>query len=95
MVTGPLPRDLAASQRHPARLCHPQGGPTGPSAQRLTTWPKPLPTHSWQLPHTINSPIPPKNLTRDSLVRLRVGCLFEFQLCGFGRDLSHLLDEAS
>jgi hypothetical protein len=53
---------------HPAahgRTCHPQGGPTAPSAQRLTTRPAPLPT-SWQLPHTINSPIPPKNLTRDS-----------------------------
>ena len=27
--------------------------------------------------------------------RLRVGCLFELQLGGFGRDLAHLLDELS
>ena len=63
---GALPRDLAASQRRPARLVTPAGRPNGPSAQRLTTRPAPLPTSSCRSPHTINSPIPTKNLTRDT-----------------------------
>jgi hypothetical protein len=62
---GALPRDLAADQRRLLGFS-PEGRPNGPSAQRLTSPAAPLPSQSWQLPHTINSPIPPKNLTRDS-----------------------------
>ena len=61
--TGPCPGTSLPPSGARADLS-PAGRPNGPSAQRLTTRPAPLPT-LWHLPHTINSPIPPKNLTRD------------------------------
>jgi hypothetical protein len=55
----------------------PEGRPIGPSAQRLTRSAAPLhryPTGLYPLPHTINSLISPKNLTRDIAANPPRGC---------------------
>jgi hypothetical protein len=82
----PAPDLIAIQRRTPGSVT--RRAAHRPSAQRLTRPAAPLPTGLCRMPHTINSPISPKNLTRDIAVNLVPSTRSGTRAAGQGSEVS-------